>query len=169
MANDSTPKMDAVTYAEELSARGYDHVYMWHFSTQTNGYPTTDIRAEYARGYAVNYSGRIRFADGTRAPHTEGVVIICDNDNMPLEKLIKAGRALIIMAGEIRPYYLASYNPRETDKQRDPSINPGTYQQANMKEITADTWGDSPDGPHTFYDFALTPAGDVPERFNYNA
>jgi hypothetical protein len=169
MTDIETTGTDAVTYAEDLAARGYEVVRIWQFTSQVNNYAVTDLRVSFAHGYAVSYSGQLRFADGTRAPHCAGVVIICDSDyGMPLGKLVTSGRALITMGGKIAPYYLASYNPRDTETRNDQTVNPGIFPQANMREVTADTWPNIPDGPHTYYDFRLTPAGNVPDKFNHD-
>jgi hypothetical protein len=166
-----THRDDAIVYARELKECGYDHVYVWHYVAALTGYPENDSRATYAHGYAVNYAGRLRYADGTRAPHTEGVVIQCEKDGdgigFPLGKMLGDGRALITMGGRFGAYYLAAYNPREGRIQRDESINPGIYPHAVMREITADTWYASPMPRATFYDFRMIPAADAPADLTY--
>ena len=94
--------------------------------------------------------------------------MFCQDSQLPLAKLLAASRALITFStsaagrreyGPYTPYYIAGYNPRESEVQRDPVINPGTLPTVILHELGP--LAGQPDGPLRFYDLRLDPAGDL--------
>lgn len=139
---------DALSYAASLRSLGYD-ADVWHYTTTLDGSAWT-----YAYGFAVEY--------GPGGPGHErlpyGLTVLCEDGQLPLDSLVTAGRALISFEGTVasarlEPWYVAGHNPRETDRQRDQLVNPGTMQAATMRRLGPDAIGD---GPHRFYSLRLT-------------
>jgi hypothetical protein len=159
----ATAAQEAKAAAIWMSAHGYE-TGLWHFHTALNCYGPTSSRTEYAAGYAVTYKGTLIRDNGTRAEYpSKGIQVWCQPGQLPLGKLIQAGRALVTFGngggrdyGPYAAYYVAGWNPRESDVQRDPEINPGILPTVNLHELTPMIGGD---GPLRFYDMRLNPAG----------
>jgi hypothetical protein len=158
---------EARAAAAWLAAHGYE-TSVWIFSTALTCYGPESSRTTYAAGYAVRYAGQLVRDDGSRAEHpTAGITVFCQDAQLPLAKLLAAGRALVTFGdgavngrdyGPYTPYYVAAWNPRKTDKQRDQSVNPGILPSVILHELTAMIGGD---GPKRFYDLRMDPAGDL--------
>ena len=159
----ATAGVEAIKRTQWLNAHGYSGTTVWHYSVRMTNYWPGSKRDWTASGYAVEYAGLLIRDDGSQAEYpSAGVELFCHEDGgMPLDKLIESGRALITFGANSLPipYYLASYNPRESDGQRDQSINPGVTRTANMHKLTSLPCGD---GPLRYYDVRLSPADDVP-------
>jgi hypothetical protein len=161
----TTAEAEARADAAWLNAHGYEasvHV----FSTALDNYGPESPRTSYAAGYAVQYAGRLVRDDGSRAEHpTAGITVYCQDSQLPLARLLAAGRMLVTYGtgdgrtyGPYAAYYVAGWNPRETDVQRDPVINPGILPHVHMHAMSPLMGGD---GPKRFYDMRLDPAGDL--------
>ena len=84
---------------------------------------------QYAHGAAVRYAGTLVRADGSRAEYpAAGITMFCHDDQLPLGNLITGPHAVALFdyGSSVEPYYLAGYNPYETDKQRDPELHWGS-------------------------------------------
>lgn len=149
-------RQESRAYADWLSAHGYWTSEVYRFTVALNDYGPCNRRTEYATGYAVRYEGQLIRDDGSMAEYaTAGVTVFCEDSQLPLAKLVKSGRALLTFGdvGPYAPYYVAAYNPRETDVQRDQSVNMGTMQTVILHKLSP-MWGG--DGPKRFYDIRLT-------------
>jgi hypothetical protein len=159
---------EARAYAAWLIAHGYHEATTWRFSTALNNYGLGHSRAICATGYAVRYAGTLVRDNGSTAEYpTAGVTVFCQDDQLPISELIQDGRALAAFSSDsgatdaflsYTPYYVASWNPRETDLQRNPAVNPGTLPLVILHELTPGIAGD---GPMRFFDLRLVPAGDL--------
>jgi hypothetical protein len=172
MANSLSRDDNDITVAERearadaawLAAHGYEtsvHVY----STALTCYGPESSRTTYAAGYAVRYAGQLVRDDGSRAEYpTEGITVYCQDGQLPLGRLLAHGRALVSFGtggwdyGSFEPYYVAAWNPRESEVQRDQAVNPGVLKHVHMHRLTPLIGGD---GPLRFYDLRLMPAGDL--------
>lgn len=150
-----TAQREAGEYAGWMNAHGYTAT-VWMFSTALDNYGPESSRTRYAAGYAVQYAGRLVRDDGSMAEHpVAGVTVFCQDDQLSLDKLMEAGRAVVTFgeSGTYEPYYVAGWNPRKSETQRDPSVNMGTLQTVQLKTLTPLIGGD---GPKRFYDLQLT-------------
>jgi hypothetical protein len=163
-----TAEREARAYAAWLAAHGYHEASLWWFRTTLDNYGPGDRRTETAVGYAVRYAGTLVRNDGSTAEHpTAGITVFCQDSQLPLSKLAGA-RALVTFStagaggrreyGSYTPYYVASYNPRKSDVQRDQQVNPGALPLVILHELTPAIGGG---GPMRFYDLRLDPAGDL--------
>lgn len=158
---------EARAYAAWLAAHGYE-ASVWLYRCALNCYGPGSPRTAYAAGYAVRYAGTLVRDDGTQAEHpTAGLTVFCQDGQLPLARLLLNDRALVTFSAgahdgrDYEPYvpcYVAAWNPRETDLQRDQSVNPGVLPSAILHELTPLAGGD---GPKRFYDLRLKPAGDL--------
>jgi hypothetical protein len=161
----TTAEREARRDAEWLGSHGYT-VTLLVFRTALNNYGPESQRTAYAIGYAVQYSGTLVRDDGSRAEHPrEGIRIYCQDTQLDLGNLLHHGRALVTFGdGTDRdysayvPYYVAGWNPRQTEVQQDQAINPGILPTVELHVLTPMTGGD---GPKRFYDLRLDPAGDL--------
>jgi hypothetical protein len=161
----TTAEREARAHAAWLNAHGYE-ASVWTFCTALDNYGPESRRTSYARGYAVRYAGRLVRDDGSRADFpTAGITVYCQDDELPLGRLLAAGRALVTFgAGDSReygpyePYFVASWNPRKTGRQLDQDINPGILPSVILHKLTPLAGSD---GPKRFYDLRLSPASDL--------
>lgn len=161
-----TAEHEARADAAWLNAHGYE-ASVWVFSTALNCYGPESSRTAYAAGFAVRYAGQLVRDDGSQAEYpTAGVTIYCQDSQLPLTKLLASSRALMAFGdgggreyGPYEIYYVAAWNPRETDVQRDQEINPGILPHVHMHQMTPAFYTE---GPKRFYDMRLNPAGDLP-------
>ena len=159
----TTAEREARADAAWLSAHGYE-ASVWTFSTALDNYGPSSSRTSYARGYAVQYAGRLVRDDGSRAEFpSAGITVYCQDSELPLTRLLKDSRALVTFGtgdgrtyGPYTPYYVAGWNPRETDLQR--RDQPGILPHAHLHKLTPLIGGD---GPKRFFDLRLTQAGDL--------
>ena len=149
-----TARSEASEYTAWMNTHGHTAT-LYHFSTALNDYGPESSRTTYAAGYAVEYSGRLIRDDGSMAEYpTAGITVFCEDSQLPLAKLVKAGRALVTFDnGEYTPYFVACYNPRESETQRDQTVNPGTLPSVILHKLTPLIGGD---GPKRFYDLRMT-------------
>lgn len=162
-----TAEREARADAAWLNAHGYQ-ASVWVFSTALDNYGPESSRTAYAGGFAVKYDGQLVRDDGSMAEYpTAGITIYCQDSQLPLDKLLKDGRALMAFGdgsgrgreyGPYEIYYVAAWNPRLTDKQRDQEINPGILPHVHMHKMTPAFYTE---GPKRFYDMRLDPAGDL--------
>jgi hypothetical protein len=140
---------DALSYAASLRDLGYD-ADVWRYRTALN-----DSGQAHAYGFAVEHG-----PNHPNSARTYGLTVLCEAGQLPLAALVVAGRALIsfndstsTIASLLEPWYVAGHNPRETDRQRDPLVNPGTMQLAHLHRMRPYLTGS---GPRRFYDLRLT-------------
>jgi hypothetical protein len=147
-----TAHSEAAAYCTWLLGHGYD-ADVWQYETALDGYGNR--RTVFGNGYAVKYAGQLIRDDGSRAEYpSAGIKLLCEDHQLPLAKLVHAGRALITLEDDAPvPYYVACYNPRDTELRNDQAVNPGTLMQVNLHKLTRGVIGD---GPHRFYDIRLT-------------
>lgn len=163
----ATAEREARADAAWLSAHGYE-TSVWVFSTALDNYGPESSRTSYAAGYAVRYAGQLVRDDGTTAEYpTAGLTVYCQDSQLPLDKVLASSRMLVTFGdgwpheyGPYEPYYVAAWNPRETDLQKDPEVNPGILPHVHMHAMTP--FAVAGDGPKRFYDMRLQPAGDLP-------
>ena len=115
----------AYEYAAQARRHGYSaEVLRW--SVALDNYEPVPRASAY--GYAVRYAGTLQDPEtGFRAEHpTQGITMFCHDDQLPLGNLISAGPhavALFDYGSSVEPYFVAGWNPYETDKQRDPELH----------------------------------------------
>lgn len=145
---------EAHAHAAYLNSHGYTAT-VWRYETALDNYGPADRRTRYVSGYAVKYDGQLIRDDGSRAEYpSKGLTVFCEDSELPLAQLVKYGRALVAYGNGYVPMYVASYNPRESDRQRDQSVNPGIFQTVNLHELTR--FDVAPDGPRRYFDLHLT-------------
>jgi hypothetical protein len=115
---------EALQYAASLRRLNYSADILCWNTALDNYEPSRD----YAHGYAVRYEGTLHDRDTGRTAEypTAGITMFCDDLQLPLGNLISAGPhavALFDYGNAVHPYYVAGWNPRETDKQRDPALH----------------------------------------------
>lgn len=158
-----TAYREAHAYAENLNSHGFT-AKVWRYETGKSNHPPTSRQFTVARGFAVSYASQLTRDDNSKAEYPiDGLQVFCavpgqtpdDDDSITVSALVSAGRAIVaygMQAYEVM--YVASYNPRENDGQRNQEINPGIMGTVNLKQMGP---GDVvPDGPKRFYDLHLT-------------
>lgn len=154
-----TAESEARTYAEWLAGHGYA-VTVHRYSTALDNYGPESSRTRYAAGYTVDYAGQLIRDDGSMAEYpTAGITVFCQDDQLPLDKIVSAGRALVTFGdnGVYTAYYVAGWNDRKSDKARDASLHGGTsaVPYVLLHVLTPLIGGD---GPKRFYDLRLSAA-----------
>lgn len=144
---------DAYLIRDWLNSHGYTAT-AWQYCTALNNYGPASRRTIYPNGYAVRYAGQLVRDDGSRAEYpTAGVYLLCSDDHLSMGRVIDAGRALLTFDNETyTPYYVAGWNPRDTDLQRDPSLNLGRCQNVMLHALTPFIVCD---GPKRFFDLRM--------------
>lgn len=144
---------EALAYARYLNTHGYTAT-VWRYQTALDNYGAASRRTRYAAGYAVKYDGQLIRNDGSRAEYpSKGLQVFCEEPAF-FAGLVSSGRALVAGPAGYVPMYVASYNPRETEAQRNPEVNPGTCQTVNLHDLGPSDV--APEGPHRFFDLILT-------------